>query len=225
MARHGGPIQALDTSTAFQSMFVLCHVMDGRIASRPLRRSPLRIVASGSESTMRLLDFSDWCKKVLWAPLRMTELYAAQIASRGKTVPPSVRARRAVMEAAAAAAGGDRQHVRDALLKAAEGCEQTQKLLNACPDSTFEFEMFGCWYAHCTNLTGCSEALLKMKKCSGCQAAAYCCVECQRADWARHKQHCSSRSARNQAAAGVAADAAALGTAAAPTDGIAAISL
>jgi hypothetical protein len=41
----------------------------------------------------------------------------------------------------------------------------------------------------CQKLAGVSEAAAASKVCSGCRCR-YCCVECQQADWQRHKHAC-----------------------------------
>jgi len=33
----------------------------------------------------------------------------------------------------------------------------------------------------------------KLMKCSGCGLAFYCCVDCQKADWAHHKVNCRTK--------------------------------
>src|SRR6185437_7950168 len=38
---------------------------------------------------------------------------------------------------------------------------------------------------------GCQERTLPLKKCSGCNAATYCSVVCQKSDWKKHKKKCS----------------------------------
>ncbi|KAG2440865.1 hypothetical protein HXX76_003719 [Chlamydomonas incerta] len=48
-----------------------------------------------------------------------------------------------------------------------------------------------CDFAGCKQLLGDSEREVRLKRCGRCGAAAYCCAECQRADWAAgHKQAC-----------------------------------
>ena len=48
----------------------------------------------------------------------------------------------------------------------------------------------------CKNLTGCSEALLEVKKCAGCRRAQYCSPACQKAAWKQHKAACRAEAAR-----------------------------
>ncbi len=42
----------------------------------------------------------------------------------------------------------------------------------------------------CPNLSGCSEARLRGRRCSGCRAVRYCSRECQAADFAKHFRVC-----------------------------------
>ncbi len=42
----------------------------------------------------------------------------------------------------------------------------------------------------CSNVSGCSEARLRGRRCSGCRAVRYCSRECQAADFARHSRVC-----------------------------------
>ncbi|KAG2489972.1 hypothetical protein HYH03_011601 [Edaphochlamys debaryana] len=52
----------------------------------------------------------------------------------------------------------------------------------------------------CTNLAGPSEASLRVKRCGGCEAARYCCRECQAAHWeAGHKRECRTAAKEAQA--------------------------
>ncbi|GAB4823207.1 hypothetical protein N2152v2_010253 [Parachlorella kessleri] len=43
----------------------------------------------------------------------------------------------------------------------------------------------------CSNVSGCSEARLRGRRCSGCRAVRYCSRECQAADFARHSRSVS----------------------------------
>jgi hypothetical protein len=45
----------------------------------------------------------------------------------------------------------------------------------------------GCWNPACNNLSGVNEASLCKKTCGRCLRARYCSLECQKADWPRHK--------------------------------------
>ncbi|GAB4818687.1 hypothetical protein N2152v2_005733 [Parachlorella kessleri] len=42
----------------------------------------------------------------------------------------------------------------------------------------------------CCNVSGCSEARLRGRRCSGCQVVRYCSRECQAADFAKHARVC-----------------------------------
>ncbi len=42
----------------------------------------------------------------------------------------------------------------------------------------------------CTNLAGCSEGRLRVRRCSGCRAVRYCSRACQQEDWASHSKLC-----------------------------------
>lgn len=48
----------------------------------------------------------------------------------------------------------------------------------------------GCYHRGCMNLSGPSEAALRVIKCSGCMLARYCSVACQKIDWKEHKLVC-----------------------------------
>ncbi len=47
----------------------------------------------------------------------------------------------------------------------------------------------------CRNLSGPSEQVLAVQKCSKCRRAQYCSPECQRAHWAAHKKACNRATA------------------------------
>lgn len=42
-----------------------------------------------------------------------------------------------------------------------------------------------------TNCTRCSKTDCELMVCSKCKSVAYCCPECQKADWAQHKHQCT----------------------------------
>jgi len=47
-----------------------------------------------------------------------------------------------------------------------------------------------CCNPACACTPGTAEAGLKRRRCAQCLVASYCCRECQRADWGRHKEVC-----------------------------------
>lgn len=50
---------------------------------------------------------------------------------------------------------------------------------------------FGCGYPSCSNSS--QRPKQEMKRCSRCKTVIYCGVECQKADWPRHKLICATK--------------------------------
>ncbi|KAG2489977.1 hypothetical protein HYH03_011606 [Edaphochlamys debaryana] len=64
------------------------------------------------------------------------------------------------------------------------------------PPSEARRSLPGCSNPACTNLAGLSEEALSVQQCGGCDAARYCCRECQAAHWeAGHKRECRAGAA------------------------------
>ena len=59
-----------------------------------------------------------------------------------------------------------------------------------------------CANVRCTNLSGPSEAALRVKLCTGCRTVRYCSEACSQADWQAHRLAC--RLLRRQREAGAA---------------------
>ena len=58
-----------------------------------------------------------------------------------------------------------------------------------------------CANVRCTNLSGPSEAALRVKLCTGCRTVRYCSEACSHGDWRAHKLACRLLRQQREAAA------------------------
>ncbi|KAG2489973.1 hypothetical protein HYH03_011602 [Edaphochlamys debaryana] len=180
---------------------------------------------------LRLAETAEAChtplKDVLWAlavraPSRLQAMVAAagtEEAQGGETAGgglrgPSLSALRRVL----GPGGALSEPALLALIEAVVGCgggasegplsELSPKALSTLasvslmpPPSHARRSLPGCSNPACPNLAGPSEASLRVKRCGGCEAARYCCRECQAAHWeAGHKRECRTAAKEAQAA-------------------------
>ncbi|KAG2489975.1 hypothetical protein HYH03_011604 [Edaphochlamys debaryana] len=100
----------------------------------------------------------------------------------------------ALIEAVVGCGGGASEGLSGELSGFAKFIRRTVSLMP--PPSEARRSLPGCSNPACTNLAGPSEASLRVKRCGGCEAARYCCRECQAAHWeVGHKRECRTAAA------------------------------